>query len=368
MTIETVTPEPVRFGLFYDMRNPTQWRRPFESLYREILDEISWAERDLGMDSVWVTEHHFVDDGYTPSPLVVLASIAARTKQMRLGTNLVIPALHDPIRLAEDAATLAILSDGRFDLGVGLGWLEADFAAFGQKFVNRVSLLEDTVRVLRRAFGGESIAFDSKRFYLPDVEIQPIPERPPLILMGAEKTPAIERVARIGDGLLSNTNTVHASYLKALDDQGKDPAEARIYAIQWMIVDEDPEATWARIGDHALYSLNRYADWGHFGPPENGPKFKHRDDLAGSFFQLWDADTAVRELTKLLRECPQIRDVHALTRLPGESGESSSSRLEYYARNVVPRVRAALANDSPEPPVHTTPAGLNADSVAPAAA
>jgi hypothetical protein len=145
--------------------------------------------------------------------------------------------------------------------------------------------------------------------------------------------------------LLSNTNSSLDTYLKALADVGKDPAEARIYAIQWMIVDEDPERTWASIADHALYSFNRYASWGHFGPPEPGPKFTHRDDLVGSPFELWDADTAVKELTALLREYPQIRDVHALTRLPGESGESSSGRLEYYARNVVPRVRAALAMD-----------------------
>src|SRR5215475_11652058 len=70
----------VRFGLWYDFRNPPQWRQPFDRLYGEILDQVAWAENN-GFDDVWLSEHHFIDDGYLPSILPVAAAIAARTKR-----------------------------------------------------------------------------------------------------------------------------------------------------------------------------------------------------------------------------------------------------------------------------------------------
>ena len=86
---------PVNYGLWYDFRNPEQWREPQHDFYSSRLDQIAQAE-DMGFDSVWLTEHHFCDDGYTPSPLVLGAAIGARTQRMRIGTNLMLLPLHDP--------------------------------------------------------------------------------------------------------------------------------------------------------------------------------------------------------------------------------------------------------------------------------
>ena len=108
--------QKVDFGLWYDFRNPEPWQIDFEQFYAERLDQIERAET-MGFDSVWLTEHHFCDDGYTPSPLVIHAAIAARTQRMRLGTNLMLLPIADPVRMAEDAATLSLISGGRFDLG-----------------------------------------------------------------------------------------------------------------------------------------------------------------------------------------------------------------------------------------------------------
>ena len=119
----------VNFGLWYDFRNPRQWRQPFEAFYAERLGQISAAE-DMGFTSCWLTEHHFCDDGYTPSPLVLASAIGARTRQMQLGTNLMLLPLHDPVRVAEDAATLSLVTGGRFDLGVGIGYRQLEFDQF----------------------------------------------------------------------------------------------------------------------------------------------------------------------------------------------------------------------------------------------
>jgi alkanesulfonate monooxygenase SsuD/methylene tetrahydromethanopterin reductase-like flavin-dependent oxidoreductase (luciferase family) len=338
---------PVRFGLWYDFRNPKQWGRPFESFYAEALDQIAWAE-ELGYRSVWLTEHHFVDDGYTPSPLVIAGSIAARTTEMIMSTSLMLLPLHDPIRLAEDATTLSLLSGGRFHLGLGVGYRQLEFDTFGRKVSHRPSLMEEGIEVIRRAWSGESLEMQGKRFSYPDVTVQPVPEHRPMLLIGAMGAgPAMERAARLGDGFLSTQNAHQPDYLEALERNGKDPAQASIHAGQWVIVDEDPEATWARIGQHALYQLNEYIGWGAFGPPDQVPRFPDADAiLAGGGYTLWDGPTAVKELVALLRERPQIKDVYFWAQLPGEPVESGSKRMEYFMREVAPNVVAELQSSA----------------------
>lgn len=333
---------PVRWGLWYDFRNPEQWRRPFEDLYREAIEQIAWAE-EIGYGSVWLTEHHFVEDGYTPSPLVIAAAIGQRTERLRISTSLMLLPLHDPIRVAEDAATLSILTKGRFDLGLGIGYRQLEFDAFGRKLSHRPSLMEEGCELIRRAWEGRSLEFEGKRFEMPDVTVGPLAAEPPKLLLGGMVEPAIERAALLGDGFLSTQNAHQPMYLEALERVGKDPAEGSIHAGQWVIIDSDPEKTWAEIGDHAVYQLNNYIGWGAFGPPDEVPRFPDRDAVVeGGGFTLWDADTAVEELTALLRERPQIKDVYFWAQLPGEPIESGSQRMEYFMNEVAPRVEAEL--------------------------
>ncbi|MCF7548015.1 LLM class flavin-dependent oxidoreductase [Pseudonocardia sp. WMMC193] len=329
----------VDFGLWYDFRNPDP-ERPFGAFYREALDQISWAEQQ-GIGSVWLTEHHFVPDGYSPSPFVLAAAIGERTSRLRIGTNLIVSPLHNPVRLAEDAATLSLLTDGRFALGVGQGYWEREFAAFGQRVRNRPSLLEEGVEVIRRAWAGNADGFRGKRYELPEgLAVTPRPEKTPPLLVGAMAEPAIERAARIADGFLSTQNAHQQAYLDACAARG---TTAAIYAGQWAIIAEDPERTWARIGPHALYQLNEYIGWGAFGPPDAVPRFTDPQQIvdAGAY-QLMDAAQAVETYAELLRQRPEIRDVHFWAQLPGESVESGSARIEYLATKVIPQVRERL--------------------------
>ena len=113
---------------------------------------------------------------------------------------------------------------------------------------------------------------------------------------------------------------------------------------QWAIVSEDPERTWAEIGQHAVYQLNMYIDWGVFGPPDQIPRFESPEQIvAAGAYRLMDAATAVDELTEMLHRYPQVKDVHFWSQLPGEPVESGSRRLEYLAAKVIPEVTARLA-------------------------
>ena len=336
---------PVNFGLWYDFRNPLPWRRPFEVLYQAALDQISWAET-LGFDSVWLTEHHFTDDGYTPSPLVIASAIGARTRSIRIGTNLILLPFYHPLRVAEDAATLSLLTGGRFDLGVGAGYVEAEFRTFGRLMKHRPSMMEEAIAVIRQAWSGEPVNFRGKRFEFEDVAVSPTPEHPIKILMGATSSPAIERAARISDGFLSPNSAGQEEYLQAVAANSGNVTGASIYLGCWGVIAEDPEQEAHALGPHLLHQLNSYGKMGAFGGDGLTPLFQSAEEaLKQGFYHFWTPDQAVENILAQLEEFPQIRDMHFWAQFPGESIDSSSRRVELMARSVLPRVREVLSGN-----------------------
>ncbi len=327
----------MNYGLWYDFRNPTQWHQPADEFYTRTLQQIKDAEA-LGFSSVWLTEHHFCEDGYTPSPLVLAGVIGAQTQNMRIGTNLMLLPLHDPVRLAEDAATLSLATSGRFDLGVGIGYRQLEFDQFGRKLSHRPSMMEEGIEIIRRAWAGEPINFTGKRFSVGDLRITPAPISKPQLLLGGMAEPAIQLAARIGDGFLCTGGIGLDLYAEALAAQGKTDGNAVLGC--WAIIAEDPEEEAARIGEHVLYQTNEYIKWGAFGPPESTPLFDTpASAIENGLYELWDAELAVSKLRELKDTYPMISDVHFWAQFPGESHESGSARMKYIAEKVLPRLK-----------------------------
>jgi len=164
----------IRFGLWYDFRNPAQWRQPTDRLYREILDQIAWGENN-GFDDVWLSEHNFIEDGYLPSILPVAAAIAARTKRIRIVSGVLLMPFHNPVRLAEDIATVDVISGGRFELGVGVGFKCEEFEGFGVPFKERGARTSQSLDIIRRALTGETVTFKSEFFDFHNIKVMPEP-------------------------------------------------------------------------------------------------------------------------------------------------------------------------------------------------
>ena len=163
----------MNFGLLLAFRSPKQWSRPFNEIYAEHIEQAVYAE-GLGYDTIWTTEHHFAEDGWAPSLLPSLSAIAARTSTVRLGTFIIVLPFHHPVRVAEDAATVDIISNGRLDLGVGQGDLAHDATCF-QQGVSIAHMLEGEdfrveVRSQLSRFGQLScFTQDSAMMFAPDV-------------------------------------------------------------------------------------------------------------------------------------------------------------------------------------------------------
>jgi putative FMN-dependent luciferase-like monooxygenase len=138
---------------------------PPAARYRNALEQIELAER-LGFDSAWVAQHHFrAGEGGLPAPFVFLSHAAARTSRIRLATGIVTLPLENPVRVAEDAAVLDLLSGGRLEVGVGSGGTPSSFAAFGQRSEDRSATYERHLAALKDAWRGEPLTDAADTLY-----------------------------------------------------------------------------------------------------------------------------------------------------------------------------------------------------------
>ncbi len=171
------------------------------------LDYIDRAE-GLGIDSVWVSER--LVGGSVLEPVAALAVAAGRTRRLKLGTSVLIPALRQPVFLAKELATLDFLSRGRLLLTVGLGADDpAEFAAVGVPRSERAGRTEEAVVLLRRLWAEDQVTFSGRYYRVQGVEIWPKPFRPggPPIWVGGRSEAALDRAARLGDGWLASSIT-----------------------------------------------------------------------------------------------------------------------------------------------------------------
>src|SRR5271166_1391562 len=143
----------VGYGLITCQTHPDD-PRGWEELYSEALELATLAESS-GAESIWVSEHHFVEGGYLPALLPMMAALAAVTRTAKIGSAMVLAPFYDPLRLAEDAAVTDLISQGRVILGLSMGWLPQEFAAFGKSSKRRVRLLVDAIQICRTGWAGE---------------------------------------------------------------------------------------------------------------------------------------------------------------------------------------------------------------------
>ena len=170
----------------------------------DILDEAVYAD-ELGYHSAWIGEHHFNSLGVLSCPDLVLANAAARTRRIRLAPAVTVLPLHHPIRVAEQWATLDLLSNGRVDWAAGRGYDRREYEPFKVDFNDNQAIFEEGMELVRRLWsaGGERITHKGKYYQFADVRITPQPvQRPIPTYVASFSKPSIELAARLGCGLI----------------------------------------------------------------------------------------------------------------------------------------------------------------------
>jgi alkanesulfonate monooxygenase SsuD/methylene tetrahydromethanopterin reductase-like flavin-dependent oxidoreductase (luciferase family) len=177
----------MKFGVgMYSAQRPPGSKRSFSDLYADMLRQAKLAE-EVGLDSFWIAEHHFAEDGYAPAILPVCAAVLASTRRLVAGTAVAIASFYHPIRLAEDAIALDLLSGGRFVLGLGTAYRAEEFAGFGVAPETDEPRLDETIEILERAFSGRAFSYSGLFHQVPELTVTPppwTPGGPPLILAG----------------------------------------------------------------------------------------------------------------------------------------------------------------------------------------
>ena len=335
--------EEPTFGLWYDFRQ----RLPlgdYARFYAECLEEIEEGER-LGFAGVWLSEHHFVDDGYLPSPLVVAAAVASRTETMTVGTNVLLLPMHHPLRVAEDAAVTDLVSGGRFVLGVGQGYVQHEFETLGFDRKYRPSLFEEGIQVIRQAFERGRTGYEGKRWRFADLPFEPRPKGKLPIYIGAFADPAIDRAARLGDGFLASAGggafgEIYRKVRAALERHGRADEGFPYVASGVAFVHEDAGRAREIVGPAISYQRSRYAEWGT-DREKPRPDPIREEDLPWDRYLVGTPEEVAGRLTELYREAPYDHFCF-WGRLPGVTHEEALANMRLFASEVAPRVRDAV--------------------------
>jgi probable F420-dependent oxidoreductase len=334
------------FGLLSAQLRPgeTDWTRTYDETVRLAVE----AER-LGFTSVWTTEHHFVDDGYMPSLLVVSAALAQVTSRVEIGTGVVLAPMHHPLRLAEDAATVQLLSHGRLVLGLGLGWSETEYAALGADPRRRGAAMEEILQILPQAWTGEPFAHQGRVYSLPTVGVRPAPPSRIPIVIGGGAEAAIRRAARLANGLFSNAPVDDfVEQVRWILDEceriDRDPSSFRFIHYSVVLPGASREDALRRYRD-AVWAVSwKYSDMEASAtrtlPPPAPPAFDRPDDallkrrttLAGT------PDEIVESLLHLREQAAVPVEFVARSHLPMLEYDAQVEVMQQLAEGVAPHV------------------------------
>lgn len=248
------------FTLRFDMRSQSPGASTSE-LYAAASEMSEWAET-RGCVAAVLCEHHCADDGYLPSPLLLGAAIASRTKQLMLNLVLLLP-LYDVARLAEDIAVLDHISAGRATYVFGIGYRAEEYAHFGLSMSDRGRLADEKLGLLRRLLAGEEVEHDGRR-----MKATPLPRTPegPMMSWGGASLAAARRAGRNGLGLLANGGVpgMREAYEKACRENGFEPGfvliPERDTATNCFVAD-DVDQAWDEIGQYLLHDALSYSEW-----------------------------------------------------------------------------------------------------------
>lgn len=335
----------VKVGYQLDFRNPPGSGRSFQELYAECLSQVEACEA-AGFDSIWLTEHHFTDDGYLPAMMPAAAAIAARTRRVTIGTYVLLAPFQHPLKLAEDTAVVDVISGGRLRLGIGLGYRAEEFDGFGIPRAERMGRTLESIEILRQAWSGERFDFHGKYFHFHNARVLPTPvSKPhPELLWGAGAPKAIQRAAKLDMSFACVGGRKEIGiYLDALRGAGKDPARYSIVNSRVIYVADNEDEAWRDTRDALMYQAELYGQWLKAAQALGGGKgdvlIRPDPDRLRRTSVLGPPQYVKERLSEIVDSTP-MTELIVVMQLPGLDPRKTRRSLERFSKEVLPALKA----------------------------
>ena len=295
---------PTRFGLFVTNQHPPGVSAA--ERWRETVEQVRLA-RDLGFDLVLVGQHFLLNEFQTLQPTVAAARLAAETGAMRVGVAIYLLPLVNPVQLAEDAASLDVITDGRSIFGIGLGYRQVEDDAFALPRGARVSRALAHLDVVTKLWAGEPVDYGSPTCVLrgATTRVRPVPRPRPPIWVAANNDRAVARAAAIGDTWIVNPHATIATIARQLDlfraertRLGK-PAPAEIPVIREVAIGETRREAMEVTRPSLEAKYQAYVAWGqHKAMPGDDDMAQSFDGLARDRFIIGDPSECAAEIAR----------------------------------------------------------------------
>lgn len=340
----------MKFGIgLFGMQTHPELPYSHPELYKNALDQVKLAE-EANFDSAWISEHHFLEDGYCPSPAVIAGAMAAVTSKIRIGSSGIILPLHNPLKVAEDAAVVDNISNGRFDLGVVLGYRKEEFEGMGVPMSQRPSRMDEGIEVLEKALSGKAFTYEGKRHKFENATLTPKPVQNPIPLyIGAFEEPAIRRAGRYGYPLLigpGRTVGMVRDTLAYYNDEAKkvgwstDDIEHILLRETFVSPDRDKAIEG---GNNFIISMYKFYFTLGVKMFVRGQQLKDIDDplfehLAEERFIIGTPEDCIKEI-EMYRDELGINYISCRMVFPQASHEIISNCIETFGKEVIPNIK-----------------------------
>ncbi len=337
----------MRFGIV--LRGQFDANEDPQTGFRELIEQAQLAET-LGFNSITKTSHYSTHPLQMLQQIPLLARLSGEAPGLRLNAGVVLVALHKPLDLAEQLASLDVMSGGKLIVGAALGYREVEYKAFGADRRRRGALLEENLEAIKRLWTEETVDMVGSHFELmgASCSIKPLQKPHPPIWIGANADVAIRRAARLGDCWYVNPHNSIATTVRQLDVYN-----AALAAAGKPFPDEFPmrrevfvaatrEEALRRCGPYLAAKYRSYRDWGqHQEMPDDDGLAEAFDELAGDRFLIGSPGEVAEQITGLGRRLGINHLVMSL-QWPGMPHALVLETMAMLAEEVFPKVRHAL--------------------------
>jgi alkanesulfonate monooxygenase SsuD/methylene tetrahydromethanopterin reductase-like flavin-dependent oxidoreductase (luciferase family) len=333
----------MRFGLILTNQHPPG--EPMDRRFADTIEQVRLA-RDLGFDLITFGQHFLLNEFQAIQPAIAAARLAAEAGTMRVGITIYLLPLLNPVAVAEEAASLDVITGGRFIFGIGLGYREEEDNAFGLSAGERVPKLRAHLDVIEKLWAGEPVDFESPycRLRGATMALRPIQQPCPPIWVAANNDRAVERAAEIGDTWVVNPHATLATivrqmelYRAALGRQGK-PFPDELPMMREICVAESREAAMRLARPSLEQKYRAYVAWGQQRAlPSDDDMTQAFDELLRDRFIMGSPEECADEVQRCVSEVGANTMIFRVT-WPGMPQEGVLRGLRLLAERVRPRI------------------------------